>query len=211
MENERYWFNLDELHFIVAQCGPKAQVFHVLANAADAYELEPCRADEEDDASAVLVAFETDEDSGCGHFSRLYRTAEWESMQEAAVNDPDDYGSVSAGESDHSDESSSSSSTADIAEPPPSEMEETPNHGLPSNLDPAPIETPSPPTRKEPAPSDGLPLHLDPPLIEASVHSAEHDLDWESLSEGDDDADYDDVAVDPDKRSQLVKINAWLV
>jgi hypothetical protein len=152
------------------------QVFYALSPAADTYELEPCRANEEYDGDAVLVALQAEATSGCGHFTRLFRVAEWESMQAAAVVDPEGTSNDNSDESEDSDESSSSSLESESAKPSKPEIEEE-------------------------KPSSGSALKLDTPPCAKPVVSvdADNDLEWESLSEAEDDADFHDVCVDPEK------------
>ena len=108
--DSRYWFMLDELHFITAACGPKTHLYNVVQSGAAGHELERCRRDEVFDASAVLVAFEIDPVTGCGHFTRLFKATEWEAMQEAAIGHPS--GSSDGFSNDTDDESGVSSSSS---------------------------------------------------------------------------------------------------
>ena len=97
-------FSVEELQCICAFAGPPVVVYCVQIEECDAilesrpHESLPVAADAE---HVVRVVLEVDSLTGCGHFSRLLSSEEWEKIEAAKAPDYSDSASTGSSTSEH--------------------------------------------------------------------------------------------------------------
>ena len=99
--SQQYWFSIEELQIICAQCGPSVRVYTLSSAHGDADEFIPCRREllpphSGSPEDLVRVVFEQTTENGRGHYSRLLSDEAWAETLECSSDSNSDAASDSS-------------------------------------------------------------------------------------------------------------------